>query len=345
MNRITSLHLPRAKALAVAFRDEHRSNATGADAAKAEQRRQESPAGWPVPRARLAQQLLERLNGGSLPNQRGTSYCGCAAFLYCLLEDRPDWYVAFATALWRGEPFTFRSAQDHVSVTATRSTKDVLRRVQTGRTAATDISDLDWMTMASLSGATRFSDRLGPQDAGPSDRRTAITWPWMVKQWFASVGAPARHDSVGTGLRVATLDQLLELLTMWGDCWLVMEIDSSLLNGGGTSIQQRHWVVVDPETMPLIRPPGEVNGLTAAQLMAKRSSAARASVAGATDAYSGMAKLTSERERQQKNITASAIRLRVVSWANEHQPIFSPTLPFVLDRFYGGYAFPRFNRR
>lgn len=151
--------------------------------------------------------------------------------------------------------------------------------------------------------------------------------------------------SVGVGSGLASLDDLLDLFAMWHSCWLVLEIDSSLLMGGSTSIQQRHWVVVDPETLPLIRLPGSSTGLTSAQFRAKREAAARGSVQGATDAYGGMAALNSERARQQIEADKSVVHLRVVSWADEHHHIHQPTLPFVLQRFYGGYAFPRFNQR
>lgn len=127
MNRIASPYLPRAKALVTRFRDEGEiGSSNDAGAKEREAKRQRSPAGWPVERARLASQLEERLNGSSLPNQQGTSYCGCAAFLNCLLEDRPDWYVAYATALWRGEPFTFRSADEYTQIIVTERTKNVL---------------------------------------------------------------------------------------------------------------------------------------------------------------------------------------------------------------------------
>ncbi|MFN3675153.1 MAG: hypothetical protein ACK4TC_04180 [Sphingomonas pseudosanguinis] len=60
---------------------------------------QKSPVGWPVTRDALASQIDARLRGVSMPRQRGTSYCGPAAFLYCILKDRPDIYVSYAVAL------------------------------------------------------------------------------------------------------------------------------------------------------------------------------------------------------------------------------------------------------
>lgn len=344
MNRITSPHLPRAKALVAAFRDQRITAGDQTPPAKVEEARQRSPAGWPVPRARLAAQLQQRLDGQSLPNQQGTSYCGCAAFLYCLLEDRPDWYVAYATALWRGEPFTFRSASQYLDVTTAPETRSVLRQVQTGKSNAGAMTDLDWTTMASLSGATTYR-RNAPSAAAPDDKFRAITWPWMVREWFASVGAPAMLDSVGAGYAREGLDELLALFARWESCWLVLQIDASMLNGGGTSIQQRHWVVVDPETRPLIGKSGQSTGQTATQFVAAREARRRASVQGFREAYGGAVAANEEIVRQKAEVDTAILKLRVVTWGDEHHHLHQPSLRFVLDRFHGGYAFPRFNRK
>jgi hypothetical protein len=203
---------------------------------------------------------------------------------------------------------------------------------------------LDWMTMACLSAATsRSGDAL--TRVKPGEQFRAITWPFMVKRWFASVGAPARHDSVGMGAGLASLDDMLKLFALWETCWLVMEIDSSLLKGGGTSITQRHWVVVDPETRPLFGRPGQSTGMTAAQWRAQRLAGDGRSWAGATNGYAAAAGLRAERERQSEEADGMIVKLRVVSWAEEHMGIHRVNLPFVLDRFHGGYAFPRFNQK
>ncbi|RYF24147.1 MAG: hypothetical protein EOO77_00680 [Oxalobacteraceae bacterium] len=77
---------------------------------------QASPAGWQVPRETLAAQIEQRIAGKGTPSQVGTSYCGPAAFLYCVLEDRPDVYVAYAISLWMRGSFDFRTASGNVHV-------------------------------------------------------------------------------------------------------------------------------------------------------------------------------------------------------------------------------------
>lgn len=333
MNRITSTYLPRARTLLAAFRQQ---GAPGAGAKRlsnqAEAARQRSPGGWPVSREQLASELQQRLDGVTLPHQRGTSYCGCAAFLYCLLEDRPDWYVAYATALWRGEPFTFASARERLPISVNPVTLQSLTVIQQDQTAAPSISNLDWMTMASLSGATRRRRGAPATATRPTDEARSITWPWMVRRWFDAVGAPAAIDSVGLGAFAASMEDLLALLSRWGSHWLVMQIDSSLLNGGSTSITQRHWVVVDPDTRPLIQPPGQRGGLSPSDFVTFR----QRQLATHTNAYSAVAHV--------EGLGAAQTNLRVVSWANEHTRISGSTIGNVADRFYGGYAFPRFGR-
>lgn len=333
-NRITSRYLPRAWQLLAAFRDEGKRPARGqrAPLAAEEQTRQRSPGGWNVSRDALVGELTGRLNGKTLPQQQNTSYCGCAAFLYCLLEDRPDWYVAYATALWRGQPFTFASGRDRQIVNSTAETRQSMVTMRQMRTPDPKISSLDWMTMASLSGATRLVQSAQPSSARPTDEARSITWPWMVRRWFNSVGASARLDSVGTGLLRGSRDDLLNLLRLWNGNWLVMQIDSSMLTGGATSITQRHWIVVDPETRPLIQPPGQKDGFPVDDFIKWQRSA----VQRAANAAGGQATVDAA--------STALMRLRVVSWGKEHVSVRNPTLGDVNDRFYGGFVFPRFNR-
>lgn len=112
-----------------------------------------SPVGWPVTRGALAYQLRERLKGVIQPMQAGTSYCGPASFLYCLLEDRPDLYVAYATSIWtRGE-----YSIGNLDIDPDAGTIGALGGINAARAKAPKdtISSLDWLTMASLSIATR----------------------------------------------------------------------------------------------------------------------------------------------------------------------------------------------
>lgn len=68
---------------------------------------------WGVNRTQLIDQLRQRLSNDqhSWPHQGGTSLCGPAAFMFCLINDRPDLYVGHIIDLWTGRPATFGPAQ------------------------------------------------------------------------------------------------------------------------------------------------------------------------------------------------------------------------------------------
>jgi hypothetical protein len=120
----------------------------------------------------------------------------------------------------------------------------------------------------------------------------------------------------------------------------VIQIDASLLSGGSTSIQQRHWVVVDPETPPAIQAAGQVAWFDPKSFGRLRADRRKAALGAVHDAYAGAAVAKGEDSQDHR----SPMRLRVVSWGDEHHPIRDATIGNFADRFYGGYAFPRFNR-
>lgn len=286
MNRPNPARLPAARQIPDGFRKgqwppsamppvamaDHRAG--GAKPAIVDQR---SPAGWSVTRDALAGQIERRLNGVDLPNQASTSYCGVASFLYCVLQDRPDLYVAYAVSLWTGNHFTFRSQRGGIDIGPTSGTIAALGTIQKRRNPR--ISDLDWMTMAGLSSATHGHNWNASADDGWLSELKSVTWPSMVMRWFASVGAALTMDTVGSGVFGSTMDDdlndLLGLLSLWSTHWLVFEIDASLLEGGSPGALNRHWVVVDPYHLPHIRlnggrgavvQPGDLRGTLRKQL-------------------------------------------------------------------------------
>lgn len=262
MNHLNSSYMRRAHEILAAFCNQGKANVHKGkpSSAQEQEKLQKSPGGWPVTRDTLAIQIEQRLAGRNLPDQVRTNYCGCAAFLYCLLEDRPDWYVAYATALWRGEQFSFATPLGKVDVSTTEGTRQSLAIIHKSAPTSNAISDLDWMTMAGLSSATRYVSSWSPKSASPTDDFSAITWPWMMRRWFRSVGSQIKFDSVGFGAGGTSFESLLNLLALWGNHWIVLEIDPGLLNGGKGSMVQKHWVVVDPHTRLFVRPAKQSDG-------------------------------------------------------------------------------------
>jgi hypothetical protein len=284
-----------------------------------------SPAGWPVTRDALVTQLRERLRGTQQPAQQDTSYCGPAAFLYCLLKDLPDIYVDYAVHLWSYGEYDF-GAVDVRSNATTRASLGEINRTRHANPRHQYISSLDWMTMASLSASTRpfFS---GSRGARPDDEGWSITYPWVLKSWFASLGSRAVYDCMGLGLTKVGLRPFAELMRHWNRCWLVLQIDSSLIKGGEpNTIRKRHWVVVDPRQQPRVkRADGQVVPLGSI-----------GDQFGRVDDPRVPAHVLDER------MNDWAMDLRLVTWGKEGEPLTLSTLGAVPDRFYGGFAFPHF---
>ena len=89
--------------------------------------------GWPIRRALLAAELTARVDGKNIPRQMETSYCGPAAFLYCLLHDRPDLYVAYAIGLWQHGHYDFTSGKTHMDVAGMRGMATETRKLDVAR--------------------------------------------------------------------------------------------------------------------------------------------------------------------------------------------------------------------
>lgn len=320
--------------------------------AKAQIALQHSPAGWPVSRDDLARQIKQRLDG-ALPKQLETSYCGPAAFLACLLHDRPDIYVAYVVSLWQQGRFGFHTGSTGVMTDSGHGEMPAAAKLVTTRAADhkhQHINDVDWMTMACLSASTR------PFSFGtltPDDKAGSVTYPLVLRHWFMAAGAQVRDSTMGAGLLASGLVDTLGLLRYWSTSWIVLQIDVSLLQAGEVDfLGGRHWVVVDPHHHPLAyRQPGNVpmpfaaaigeimkvlaqrfnEGVKAAGGLAKMDDAAAAKLQDqAIDALSGTP------------VAEWTTNLRLTSWAEESDGIYTGKLGRLIRRIYGGYAFSRF---
>lgn len=293
--------------------------------------RQASPVGWPVSRQELAMQLDRRIEGRDRPEQIETSYCGPAAFLYCLLQDRPDIYVDYAIGLWvRGE-YQFGVPSHKVELAGGKGIRQSLADIHAARAKRRDtrfVSDLDWMTMASLSASTR---RLGwimgrPRD---TDAGKAVTLPQVLKGWFTAAGCSSGCDTMGVGLEPASIESTLKLMAYWPSCWIVLQIDASLIQTGDVGFfTNRHWVVVSRRVMPTVQ------------------IGSGGPVVRMGDALS----FYQAEEKKMWNMRVDKLHdypkpaewqtsLHVVSWGNEARGVRNPKLGYLYPRVYGGFAF------
>ncbi|MEG3087220.1 hypothetical protein [Sphingomonas sp. PB4P5] len=288
---------------------------------------QSSPAGWPVTRDMLARQLRNRL-GGKLPEQLGTSYCGPAAFLFCLIHDRPDVYVKYALSLWEHGHFRFGNKNAMVDIgtgsgTINAATKLVETRAKDGKHRY--INDLDWMTMSCLSVSTR---PFGIGAVAPDDKLGSVTYPRVLRKWFVATGAAVRANTMGEGLLKSSMAATLHLMRNWGNSWIVLQIDSSLLQGGNTStFEKRHWVVVDPHKPPMVRKGTGEPWMPMGDAAGEVWKVSPDRIAEGLEGY---------------HLKDWDTNLQVASWGDEHYPIHGAKLGQTIGRIYGGYAFGRF---
>lgn len=207
-----------------------------------------SPAGWPVTREKLADQLIARLKRTGeegFPDQAQTSRCGPAAFLYCLLHDRPDLYARFIFELWQNgvSNLNFQGSGPAYLVNPSAGTMHA-----TPRALAAGMSEIDWMSMASLS-------KGGNSTADPSDSLSAITYPSHLREWFVAAGSnPAIFafssilgDSWTSSIGLSDLQKAIALLKI---DWIILEINPEMIRGQPKSPFARHWVVVNEIFMP-----------------------------------------------------------------------------------------------
>jgi hypothetical protein len=280
---------------------------------------QSSPLGWPITRDALVQQLRRRIEGSDLPRQVNTSYCGPAAFLYCVLEDRPDIYADYAIAMWTRGEYDFRSPLRTLDVASNQGVRSALAAAQKAKPGQRFISDLDWMTMAPLSMSTRpFGLVFGTP--APDDQVGSISYPGVVREWFAAAGARLREDTMGVGLMKSPTSSTLKLLAQWPTSWIVLQIDSSLLSGGTTStFRNRHWVVVNPHRRPLVR-------VAETKQVVPMSEVLKSVPAG----------------HAMPDLGTWQTSLYFASWGNENTPMHDQHLGQLAGRIYGGFAFSHF---
>lgn len=321
--------------------------------AKAALALQHSPAGWPVTRDAYARQIKQRLDG-SLPNQVETDYCGPAAFLDCLIHDRPDIYVGYAVSLWEHGHFTFGTPTATVKTDSGHG--EVPAATQLVKTRVTDrahghINDVDWMTMSCLSASTR---PVGLWAVTPSDEGGSITYPWVMKRWFLAAGATLRESTMGIGAFQSSLLDTLGLFRYWPSCWIVLQIDVSLLKNADTDFfGGRHWVVVDPHHQPLAyKQPGNTPVPFSAAIEAIWAATGQ-HANGQIKAAGGLANMDDAAAAKLEQQAASDLEgtpvanwttnLRVSTWAEEGHGIYSGRLGRLIGRIYGGFAFSRFS--
>lgn len=267
-------------------------------------------ASWGVTREGLAGQLRDRLSGAadSWPNQGGTSLCGPAAFMFCLLNDRPDLYVQHIIDLWSGRSATLGQRSVRVNGTVQANARATVQRngVDTNLLEANRVSAVDWISMASLRNDSPDLNPIADYDH-PTDKLSAITRPKYLKGWFGAVGATTLLDNTSEIISTAGWDELVELAFYAESGWVVMLVAAAMLQRGGGFTNKNHWVVLNG--------PIYVNGHP----------------------------ITSFTKANKPDLDSAKIQARIFSWGNESESLrqqsYLPELNHFLKCFHGGIAF------
>ncbi|CAN7296203.1 hypothetical protein LJR129_001513 [Acidovorax sp. LjRoot129] len=263
---------------------------------------------WGVNNVELADQLGVRVSGGSTtwPSQGQTSLCGPAAFMFCLIQDRPDLYVNHIIDLWAGRPATLgkRSVQPSAQVKTTAET--LAPNSQTTIPGAADINAVDWISMASLRNDSPDLNPFADYDH-PSATVSAITRPKYMQGWFNAAGATTLLDNTNEIIPCADWNELLDLAPYQASGWVVMLVSAAMFQGAGGSTYKNHWVVLNGPIMVNGRP---INGYT---------------------------------KTNKPDLETASIQARVFTWGNEAQGLATtkalPHLSHFLKCFHGGIAF------
>ncbi|WP_421564395.1 hypothetical protein [Paracidovorax sp. MALMAid1276] len=263
---------------------------------------------WGVNNVELANQLNERVSGRSTswPDQGNTSLCGPAAFMFCLIHDRPDLYVRYIIDLWAGRPATLGSRNvrpgPNVQATAETMTSNSHQTIP----AAARINAVDWISMASLRNDSPDLNPFANYDH-PSATVSAITRPKYLQDWFHAVGATTLLDNTNEIIPLSDWKELLEIAPYQASGWVAMLVSAAMFQGAGGTTSKNHWVVLNG--------PISINGRP---------------ISGYTRA-------------DKPDLETASVQARVFTWGNEAQGLATtkalPHLSHFLKCFHGGIAF------
>ncbi|HKM97041.1 MAG TPA: hypothetical protein VJY99_10145 [Buttiauxella sp.] len=181
----------------------------------------------------IEEQINNRFNKITLPNQNAGSLCGPAAFFYCLQMDRPDVYAQAAKDLWQYGKAKIGELEIFPGDGCRHPTGDFYDGFRPR------ILGLDWMTLAALrdsENSVLSFDALDSPIAG-------ITMWQTLTEWFEKTGYTKVFSNVG--VTQAGMEGIRELNDyVKGGYKVVTLINDGLLQlGRSTHTLPTHWIV------------------------------------------------------------------------------------------------------
>lgn len=194
-------------------------------------------------------QLQDRLIGYDYPHQRNTSFCGPAAFFYCLLKDQPAIYEQAVWDLWNYGNTQIGNLQIKPSNNCRHPRS--LSKIR--------ITGLDWITLASLRDTENIvlSTKVRDTDTISGffwEGLAGITTVYDAKTWFEKVGSKCVFDNTmlwsPSGYNHARLKHILDLNLYAGrpNYHVIVLVGSGMFGAtsDGTTFNtpsKDHWVV------------------------------------------------------------------------------------------------------
>lgn len=190
----------------------------------------------PFEKSIIEEQINNRFNHFTLPDQNASSLCGPAAFFYCLQMDRPDVYAQAAKDLWQFGKTKIGELEIAPGAGCRHPTGGFYD------TFGPRILGLDWMTLAALrdseNGVLSF-DTLDSPFAG-------ITMWQTLTEWFEKAGYTKVFSNVGvTQAGIQGMEDLNNYVQKGYK--VVSLINDSLLEGSSSerATYPTHWIVWD----------------------------------------------------------------------------------------------------
>lgn len=123
-----------------------------------------------IDRADVSRGLQARVANAATIKQGAASLCGPAAFMYCLLQDRPEMFVQYVCDL-------YNTGAAKIGALSIKPSQDCRNYQPSG------IAAVDWIALAGLRDSENVLDY---QD--PSDTFSGITMPSGLASWFSAAG-------------------------------------------------------------------------------------------------------------------------------------------------------------
>ena len=190
--------------------------------------------GFPhIKQADVVKGMTERMNDPRTQSQADANLCGPAAFLYCVLNEHPDYYVNYVIDL-------FLTGKAHIGALKVEPSLDC----RYYDPPANRIAPVDWIALASL----RDSENTTLTFSSIDDTAAGITMPHSLAKWFRDSGfSGVKNDTnLVHNKGRKEIEECGQELGLYR--WVVLFVNDNLLypdKQTDKSFFPNHWIVLD----------------------------------------------------------------------------------------------------